>query len=126
MWSHFGSSRREVPSADARILLAAQGSPRSVVNRAYYAMFYSVLALLANSGLGAPKHAGVIALFDRHFVKTGVFPTNMSRAIHKAFELRQIEDYREFSACDEIRANQVLESASCFVEAVENYLAKKG
>lgn len=58
---------------DAQKLLRDHGSPRSVVNRAYYAMFYAVLALLATIGIGSAKHSGVIALFDLHFVKTGVY-----------------------------------------------------
>lgn len=31
--------------ADAKKLLKVQGSPRSIVNRSYYAMFYAVLAV---------------------------------------------------------------------------------
>jgi len=31
---------------EARYLLAGNKSPRSVINRAYYSMFYSILALL--------------------------------------------------------------------------------
>lgn len=37
--------------SDAAKLIEAQGSPRSVLNRAYYAMFYSVLALLVSIGI---------------------------------------------------------------------------
>jgi len=85
-------------------------------------MFYSVLAVLAATGKGAAKHAGVIALFDLHFVKSGVFPAQMSKALHKAFELRQAEDYRELSACDAGRATEVLDSADLFIQAVEDYL----
>ena len=42
---------------------------RSSVNRAYYAMFYAVLALLARGKKETSKHSGAIALFDRDFVK---------------------------------------------------------
>jgi uncharacterized protein (UPF0332 family) len=31
---------------DAHLLLDQEGSPESVINRSYYAMFYAVLALL--------------------------------------------------------------------------------
>ena len=46
---------------------------RGSVSRAYYAMFYAVLALLATRQLGTSKHSGAIALFDRKFVKEGIF-----------------------------------------------------
>ncbi|RKY58811.1 MAG: DNA-binding protein [Candidatus Latescibacterota bacterium] len=74
---------------DAHLLLEGGGSPESVINRAYYAMFYAVLALLTRIGKGAAKHSGVIALFDRHFVKSGLFPKQMSKAIHRAFEIQK-------------------------------------
>lgn len=51
--------------ADAQKLVQAQGSARSIANRSYYAMFYSVLAILATIGQGSAKHSGVISLFDR-------------------------------------------------------------
>lgn len=46
---------------------------RGCINRSYYAMFYAVMGLLATQGLGTSKHSGAISLFDREFVKTGIF-----------------------------------------------------
>lgn len=34
---------------EAEFLMSGRKSPRSIINRAYYAMFYAVLALLVNS-----------------------------------------------------------------------------
>jgi uncharacterized protein (UPF0332 family) len=80
---------------EAQVLLREGMSLRSVMNRLYYAMFYAVLALLQTKQLGTSKHSGAIALFDREFVKTGIFPKEMSKALHRAFELRQKGDYLE-------------------------------
>jgi len=44
---------------------------RSAVNRAYYAMFYAVLALLASRQLETSRHSGAISQFDQLFVKVG-------------------------------------------------------
>ena len=68
---------------------------RTAVNRAYYAMFYAVLALLAAEGRGSSKHTGVIGFFDREFIKKGVFDRELSAWLHEAFDLRQRADYRE-------------------------------
>jgi uncharacterized protein (UPF0332 family) len=65
------------------------------MNRLYYAMFYTVLALLQTRQLGTSKHSGAIALFDREFVKPGIFPKELSKTLHRAFELRQKGDYLE-------------------------------
>ena len=80
---------------EAQVLLREGMSLRSVMNRLYYAMFYAVLALLQTKQLGTSKHSGANALFDREFVKTGIFPKEMSKALHRAFELRQKGDYLE-------------------------------
>jgi uncharacterized protein (UPF0332 family) len=108
---------------DAHILFDQGASPGSVVNRSYYAMFYAVLALLTTLGRGSSKHSGVIALFDQHFVKSGDLPEAMSKALHKAFDLRQIADYRELYQLEREQAEQVLQSADAFVAAVDRYLA---
>ncbi len=107
---------------DAELLLQQGGSPASIVNRAYYAMFYAVLALLITAGAGSSKHAGVIALFDEHFVKPGKFPKEISKALHKAFDLRQIGDYRELLDLDRSQAEESLAAAKEFFQAVEHYL----
>jgi len=66
------------------VLLRDAAAFRGAVNRAYYAMFYAVLGLLATRQLGTSKHSGAIALFDREFVKTGIFSPELSRALHLA------------------------------------------
>ncbi|MBE3571564.1 MAG: HEPN domain-containing protein [Moorella humiferrea] len=108
--------------SDAQKLLAAQGSPRSIVNRIYYAMFYATLALLATIEQGSSKHSGVIALFDRHFVKTGVFPKEFSKALHRAFEIRQQGDYGEITPVTVEDAIELLQEAEKFIQAVQDYL----
>jgi uncharacterized protein (UPF0332 family) len=73
---------------DAHLLLDQGGSLVSIINRSYYAMFYAVLALLTDLEKESSKHSGMISLFDQYFVKSGKFPKAMSKAIHKAFDLR--------------------------------------
>lgn len=107
---------------DAHLLFEQGGSAGSVVNRAYYAMFYAVLALLTLEGNGAAKHSGVIALFDLHFIKTGKIASELSKAIHKAFDLRQVGDYRELIVLDGEQTREILQSADRFVSTVDQYL----
>jgi uncharacterized protein (UPF0332 family) len=59
--------------SDAERMLQNGLSPRSITNRAYYAMFYAVLALFLNTGINAKtsKHAGVISVFDKEFIHAG-------------------------------------------------------
>src|SRR4030042_6930016 len=103
---------------DARFLIEGGRSPQSVVNRAYYAMFYAALALLQKIGKVPSKHTGVISLFDTEFVLKGIFPKEFSKDFHKAFELRQVSDYKVIEPCSKEKAEETCNKAVRFVEAV--------
>lgn len=110
---------------EADVLDQSGMSRRSVMNRLYYAMFYTVLALLQEKEMGTSKHSGAIALFDREYVKTGLFPKEMSKALHRAFELRQKGDYLEEA---EVAAEDIAEirpAAERFVEGAEAMLLNR-
>lgn len=110
---------------EAEILLA-QSAFRGSVNRSYYAMFYAVSGLLATRGLGTSKHSGVISLFDREFVKTGILSKELSRSLHKAFDERQASDYGEMLMPDQELAADLLVQARMFVDEIKAQLAKVG
>jgi len=110
---------------EAKILLD-ESALRGVINRAYYAMFYALLALLATKRLGTSKHSGALALFDREFVKTGVFPRELSRSLRLAFDRRQTHDYGEMVRVNHQIAEQTLADAKTFVAAIESYLRSVG
>jgi uncharacterized protein (UPF0332 family) len=106
---------------EAEILLA-ESAFRGSINRAYYAMFYAVLALLATKRIGTSKHSAIIAAFDREFVKTGVFARDLSRSLHLAFDRRQTHDYGEMIPIDRQITEETLTSAKAFVLQAEAYL----
>lgn len=95
---------------------------RDAINRSYYAQFYAVLALLALRGLGTSKHSGAISLFDREFVRTGVFPKELSQALHRSFETRQEADYQDLAAVDEEDARSAYARGTGFVARAQEYL----
>ena len=82
---------------DAQALLAVGGSGRSIVNRSYYAMFYSVLALLQTISQVPRRHRGAIGLFDREFIRPGLLPRELSTDLHRIFETRQADGYLEIA-----------------------------
>ncbi|MEW6417822.1 MAG: HEPN domain-containing protein [Nitrospirota bacterium] len=67
---------------EAAVLLKEGMSLRSIMNRLYYAMFYTVLALLQEKQLGTSKHYGAISLFDREFIKSGILDKDLSKTLH--------------------------------------------
>ena len=112
-------------SLEAAVILLDKGLIRPSVNRAYYAMFYAVLALLARGKQETSKHSGAIALFDRDFVKRGIFKKDFSRWLHDAFDLRQRSDYgAEYHISGE-EAEKTLKNAESFVDEVKKVLSKE-
>ena len=112
-------------SLEAAKILLDKGLIRPSVNRAYYAMFYAVLALLARGKQETSKHSGAIALFDRDFVKRGIFKKDFSRWLHDAFDLRQRSDYAaEYHVSGE-ETDKTLKNAESFVDEVKKVLAKE-
>ena len=107
---------------EAEVLLKEGMSMRAVMNRLYYAMFYAVLALLQEKGMGTSKHAGAISLFDREFIKKGVFDEKLSKILHRAFELRQKGDYMEQVEVTRSEVDEMLPETKEFVRKVRMYL----
>jgi uncharacterized protein (UPF0332 family) len=86
-------------------------------------MFYAVMALLAIKMMETSKHGGAISLFDREFVKTGVFSKDFSRWLHRAFDLRQRCDYEAQFTISEEDARISLAAAEKFVTEVKSVIA---
>jgi uncharacterized protein (UPF0332 family) len=93
------------------------------VNRAYYAFYYAATALLLTLDITRSKHSGVLAAFREHFVRSGTFPVQDSRAYGEAFELRNVTDYEMLGQADSDQAQAIVEKANRFVERCTAYLA---
>lgn len=98
---------------------------RGSINRAYYAMFYAVQALMIHKEIRASKHSGAISTFDLEFIKPGILKQDYSKWLHDAFELRMEVDYADFVLPDREQSVQTLNNAKKFVEAIKDYLASQ-
>jgi len=115
-------ARRYIKSAE---LLLKDRDYESSVSRAYYSMFYSAEAALLTKGLSFSSHKGVISGFGEHFVKTGVFPKEMARELHLAFEKRQLGDYEYTSVVSQEDAEDILKEAKNFIDTIAGWLEKQ-
>jgi uncharacterized protein (UPF0332 family) len=112
-------ARESLMEADT---LYRSGLFRGAINRSYYAMFYAVLALTALRQETTSKHSGVIAFFDREFIKTGIFPRELSKYLHLAFQRRQQNDYGDILEVDGEDGRRACLEAQIFIDRVEPYL----
>jgi len=110
--------------SEAEQMLGGTFSPRSIVNRAYYVMFYALLALLLKSGatMKTSKHIGVISLFDREFVKAGKIDKYFSTLLHDTFDLRQEGDYKDLVQISREDASQSVQQAREFLTMIKKRL----
>ena len=98
------------------------GLLRGAINRSYYAMFYAVLALAVLRQEATSKHSGLIAFFDREFIKTGIFPKELSKVLHLGFQRRQENDYGNLYTSSNDEAEAAINEAENFVDKIEKYI----
>ncbi|MEK7448306.1 MAG: HEPN domain-containing protein [Planctomycetota bacterium] len=108
-------TQAEETLSDAKKMLKYQISQRSIINRAYYAVFYAVLALF----LKTSKHVGIISIFDKEFIHTGKIDKYYSKILHKLFDARQEGDYKEYVKLSIEDASESVKQAEEFVAAIK-------
>ena len=105
----------------AKILLENSRFKDSI-SRSYYAMFTAASALLATKHLDSSKHTGVVSLFNRHFVKTGIVTKDLGRMLMKGRDLRQNGDYKDFVETSLEEAQEQYNNAKKFIEQIQDTL----
>ena len=116
--------RAQEAVSDANMLLE-HGRYNLAANRAYYAIFYAMRAVLALDGIDRRHHSAVIAEFRRLYIKTGVFDTWMSDTIRDLFDLRTDSDYDDFFVASKAEVVEQADNAARFVQEISEYLSGK-
>ncbi len=100
------------------------GHHEFAVNRAYYAAFYALSALLLSEGKRFAKHSGVRAALHAELVKTARLSRRWGTAYDRLFEGRHRADYEDLVRFDAQTANRLLVDAQGFVETIKALLKK--
>ena len=109
----------------ARDLLVNEDFADSI-SRSYYAIFQAARALLATEQLDSRKHSGVIALFNRHFVKAGKVDKQLGVVLKDARRSREMADYSDVAEFAREDAEGQLQDAEMFVEVTTKLIEEKG
>ena len=91
-------------------------------NRSYYAIFHSIRSLLALEEVDFSKHAGVMAYFQKNYVKSGIFEKEYSKILTEAFEVRSDSDYDDYYVISKEEVEHQIEAAQFFVKGIEQYI----
>lgn len=109
------------------MLEAAEGNLKirqykTSINRSYYAVFHAMRALNILKGFDSSKHSGVIAFFNREYLKTEILDKALSVIIKNSSFLREKSDYDDFFIASKKEAETQVSEARIFLEAAETYL----
>ncbi|MBE3586109.1 MAG: HEPN domain-containing protein [Thermoanaerobacter sp.] len=114
-------AREHLKSAE---ILLNSGMYSDSLGRSYYAMFAAARALLALKQLDSKKHAGIISLFNQHFVKTGLVERSAGKNLSKARIKRESADYTDFYLVSKEEAYSQLAAAKQFMTTIESTINK--
>lgn len=102
--------------------LLREGYPDFSTGRAYYAMFYTAEALLAEKELEFKKHVGVHRSFSEHFIKTGIFEQKYYQWLVASFNSRLVGDYAIRTEFEDDEVQEWIDQAREFLDKVREYL----
>ena len=98
---------------------------RSASNRAYYAVFHGMRAVLAFDRIDRSKHSGIISEFRRRYIKDGTFDVKYSDTISELYDSRQKSDYNDFYVISKEDTRLQLQDAEDFIQAVAAFVQSK-
>lgn len=90
----------------------------NIANRLYYALFHAVSALLIHDKHEVNTHRGVVAMFGRYYVKTGLFTLDDGRLYSQLQTMREKGDYNCFYQTTEEEVLPMIEPARSLMERI--------
>lgn len=100
------------------------GDYKTAENRAYYAVFHCMRAVLALDGVDRRKHSGVISEFRHRYIKTNIFDNELSEIVSDTSLARQNSDYDDLYVTDYEKAVAQISNAEIFYRDISEYLTK--
>lgn len=101
-----------------------EGLYKDAINRAYYAAFYSVKAVLALGTVDFKRHKDVMAYFNKEYVANDIFSRELGKRLGALKQLREKSDYDDFYIASKNQAEEQVETARLTLKAVQEYVTK--
>ena len=111
------------------MLIAAEdnlkiGQYKTSLNRSYYAIFHAMRAANIIKGFDSSKHSGVIAFFNKEYLKENIIDRKMSPIIKNSSFFREKSDYDDFFIASRQDAEEQYQKAEELYEEVKAFLEK--
>ncbi|MDO8928261.1 MAG: HEPN domain-containing protein [Bacteroidota bacterium] len=98
---------------------------RAAVNRIYYGMFYSLLALGLAYQFETSKHQQLLGWFNKNFIHEGLIDAKFGKIINKASNRRTQGDYESYVEFDKDVILEMFDEMKEFISEIEGFLNRK-
>lgn len=95
----------------------------TAVNRIYYAIFYSLLALAVKYEFETSKHLQLLGWFNKNFIATGKIEPEFGSIARKSYEYRRAADYDAFVKIEYDQVEILLIRMDKFLVRIKELLA---
>ena len=109
----------------AAVDLLRLGHYKVANNRAYYAIFHAMRAVLAFDGADFKRHSVVIAYFRQSYIKSGVFDSSLSEIINDASFIGNESDYSDFYIATKEEAESLIAYSKIFLQRIKEHIDDK-
>lgn len=95
---------------------------RAANNRAYYAIYHAITAVLALRQIAFKKHRDTLGYFNKEYIKTEIFPKELGHRISAVGEIRHASDYDEFYIASKEETEKQIACAQELIKLIEEYI----
>ena len=101
------------------------GHYKDAINRAYYAAFYAVKAVLALDNIDFKRHKDVVATFNRDYIASGMYEKEIGRLLSRLQKKRENSDYDDFYIASKEEVEDQIKFAEQIVMSITNKIGKQ-
>ena len=105
--------------------LIANNKLNTAVNRIYYGIFYSLLALGVKYGFESSKHLQLIGWFNKNFISTKKIDLEYGRILREAYERRRTGDYDAYIEFDKNVVESLFIDMQKFIFFIIEFIEKE-
>ena len=92
----------------------------TLTNRMYYAAFHAISALLIYNALQVHTHKGALIVFNKEFVRTGIFSVEEGHLFSQLEGLRERGDYNCFIDASEEEIVPLIEPLKALIAKIKS------
>ncbi len=105
-------------------LLIANNKLPTAVNRIYYGIFYSLLALALKYEYETSKHLQLIGWFNKNFVNTKRINIEYGRILREAYDNRRSGDYDAYVEFNKSEVEKLFSDMQKFIYFMDDFIKR--